>query len=156
VVENYKKLVSNPILVWHAIAAFAVLILLAVALMRTGNDSGMGVSAVELKFRALLDRIMVVRPRTKEFLIGHPAFFIGIALLLTRRRLMGLSLVALGMIGQVSLLNTFCHIHTPLAISVLRAFNGVWCGLVVGLVIWWLFVQPQVSKDIPGKSNAGK
>jgi hypothetical protein len=156
VAENYKKLVSNPLLVWHAVAAAAVLVLLAVALMRTGNDSGMGVSGVELKFRALLDKIMVVRPRTKEFMIGHPAFFIGIALLLARRRLWGLSLVALGMIGQVSLLNTFCHIHTPLAISILRAFNGLWCGLVVGIVIWWLFVRPQIVKDVPDKSYAGK
>ena len=156
VAENFRGLAGRPLLTWHAVAVAAVMVLLAVALMRTGNDSGVGVSALELKFRALLDKIMVVRPRTKEFMIGHPAFFMGVALLLARRRLAGLLLVAFGMIGQVSLLNTFCHIHTPLAVSILRAFNGMWCGLVIGVIIWWLFVQPQIKKDLPDKSYAGK
>jgi hypothetical protein len=104
--------------------------------MRTGNDSGIGVSGLELKFRAVLDRLMMVRPRTKEFLIGHPALFLGIAFLLKQRRLLGLPLVALGILGQVSLVNTFCHIHTPLLMSVIRAFNGLALGLVIGWLVW--------------------
>lgn len=134
--ENLRRVVSNPLFVWHAIAVVVGLGIIGFALMRTGNDPGVGVSPVELKFRAILDHLMGVRPRTKEFLIGHPAMILGIALLLTRRRAWGLSLVALGVLGQVSLLNTFCHIHTPLQVTIFRALNGLVLGLIFGLAAW--------------------
>ena len=38
-------------------------------------------------------------------------------------------------IGQVSLVNTFAHIHTPLFISLLRTVNGLWIGLIIGLLL---------------------
>lgn len=136
---NFRKWAANPLFVWQVIAVVLTLGIVGFALMRTGNDPGVGVSGIELKFRAILDKILVVRPRTKEFLIGHPAFFVGIALLLSKRRSWGLPLVAIGVLGQVSLLNTFCHIHTPLGISVLRAFNGLWLGVLIGLIVLWLF-----------------
>lgn len=135
---NIRKIVSHPLFVWHVVAFVAAMIIIGFALLRTGNDPGMGVSGLELKFRAILDRVMMVRPRTKEFLIGHPALFIGIALLLKRKRAWGLPFVAFGMLGQVSLVNTFCHIHTPLMMSVMRVTNGLVLGLIISLVIWWL------------------
>ncbi len=146
VVDSYRRMADNPLFVWHVIAVVFAVGVVGFALLRTGNDSGLGVSPLELKFRALLDHIMVVRPRTKEFLIGHPAMFLGIMLLLKRRRAWGLPLVVLGVLGQASLLNTFCHIHTPLSISVLRAFNGLWVGLFLGVAIWWLFVRERHAR----------
>jgi len=95
---------------------------------------------------------MAVRPRTKEFLIGHPALFVGIALLLTRRRGWGLPLVVLGVLGQVSLLNTFCHIHTPLNVSILRAVNGLVLGLLLGIAAWLLFARPHGKESDPSKN----
>lgn len=141
--ENVRKVVGHPLFVWHAIAVVVALGIIGLALLRTGNEPGVGVTGIELKFRAILDRLMTVRPRTKEFLIGHPALFLGIALLLTRRRAWGLPLVALGVLGQVSLLNTFCHIHTPLIISILRAANGLALGLVLGIAAWLVFARPR-------------
>ena len=148
--RNIRKVVNHPMFVWHALAVMVAVGIIGVALLRTGNDPGVGVSGIELKFRAILDRVMTVRPRTKEFLIGHPALFLGIAFLLTRRRNWGLPLVALGMLGQVSLLNTFCHIHTPLALSMLRSFNGLVLGLVIGLMAWSIFGR-WVKTDSPDK-----
>lgn len=140
-----RKLVDNPLFVWHVIAVFGALVVVVFALMRTGNDPGVGVSGVEMKFRSILDRILVVRPRTKEFLIGHPAYFIGIAFLLSRKRAWGLPLIALGMLGQVSLVNTFCHIHTPLQMSVIRVFNGLVLGTIISLLVWWVIGRFQSS-----------
>lgn len=146
VIASIRKIVAHPLFVWHAIAVMAALVIIGLAVMRTGNDAAVGVSGTELKFRAILDRLMVVRPRTKEFLIGHPALFLGLALLLSRRKAWGLPLIAFGVLGQVSLLNTFCHIHTPLAVSVLRAFNGLWLGLLIGIVAWLIFARPKPAR----------
>ena len=37
-------------------------------------------------------------------------------------------------IGQVSLVNTYAHIHTPLLISLHRSFNGLALGLLIGII----------------------
>ena len=99
--------------------------------MRTGNESA-AVSAWELALRARLDDLLAVRPRTKEFLIGHPLMLL---LLFLGYRDKYLPILAIGIIGQVSLVNTFAHIHTPLVISLVRTFNGLWLGIILGLLL---------------------
>jgi hypothetical protein len=125
--------------IYHEPARFGVLLLGLVALAalvlivaRTGNDAGVGVSATELKTRALLDRILPVRPRTKEFLVGHPFLILGIAWWWRGRRRLALPCFVVGSIGQVSLLNTFCHIHTPLIVSAWRDLLGLILGVALG------------------------
>ena len=154
---NIRRAVNHPLFVWHALAVAVALGIIVLALLRTGNEPGVGVTGIELKFRSVLDRLMAVRPRTKEFLVGHPALLVGTALLLTRRRGWGLPLVALGVLGQVSLLNTFCHIHTPLNVSALRAANGLALGLLLGIAAWYIvgiFSRPRGASAEPrGKST---
>lgn len=87
----------------------------------------------ERAFRAFLENTLGVRPRTQEFLIGHPLLVAGAYLYLRYRR--GLLLVVLGVIGQLTMVNTFTHIHTPVDISMLRGLYGVVFGLLVSLLI---------------------
>ena len=151
---NLREIAARPLFIWQAIALVFVLGLIGFALLRTGNEPGVGVSVVELKFRAILDKIMFVRPRTKEFLFGHPALILGAAFLFARRRSIGLPLVALGVLGQASMLNTFCHIHTPLLLTGLRAFNGLILGVIVGLLAWWFVGKPIVRTTDPSTKKA--
>lgn len=144
--DNIRRLAANPLFVWHAIAIMFVVVVLGLAVMRSGNDAAVGVSGLELKFRAILDKVLFVRPRTKEFLIGHPLMFVGLAMLLSRRKNWGLPLVAFGMLGQVGMLNTFCHIHSPLTMSVLRTVNGLVLGLIIGLGGYWVFARPKRAR----------
>jgi ABC-type nitrate/sulfonate/bicarbonate transport system permease component len=44
-------------------------------------------------------------------------------------------LLILGSIGQVSMVNTFAHIHTPFIISFIRSINGFILGIAAGLVL---------------------
>src|SRR5205823_12796035 len=86
----------------------------------------------EMSLRNMLDRYLV-RPRTKEFLIGHPALLAALLLGATRAgRGVRLSLALIGSIGQVSMVNSFCHLHTPLLMTVTRVFNGLWLGVLIG------------------------
>ncbi len=60
---------------------------------------------------------------------------LAVALALRNRwRWLPLASVLAGL-GQVSLLNTFCHFHTPLAISFLRTGQGLWIGALLGLMV---------------------
>ena len=136
--RRVAELWSQPLVVGGFVVFVVSLVVLGMLLARSGNDPGVGVSTVELQFRAILEKLMGVRPRTKEFMIGHPALLLGIALMSMRRVRWGLPLLILGAIGQVSIVNTFCHLHTPLYVSFFRVFNGLWTGFVVALVVAWI------------------
>ncbi len=126
---------GRPVVVIEALAVLAVLGGIAFALTRSGNESLVAPSAGEIKLRNLLESLLMVRPRTKEFLVGYPALMLAVALSLRGRRTW-LPLVALlAGVGQASVLNTFCHLHTPLHISLLRVGHGLWLGALVGLVV---------------------
>lgn len=139
-----KSMGANPVLIWQAAGMLAAVALVGLMVARSGNDSGLGVSGFELRFRSILDKILYVRPRTKEFLVGYPALLVGIAFALRGRREWAAPLVVVGSIGLISALNTFCHIHTPLELSLLRVLNGGIVGLIAGIVVYGLI------KNLPG------
>jgi hypothetical protein len=98
---------------------------------RSGNASDITPSSFELALRAHLTSILSVRPRFKEFLIGFPALALVPALGIADRRRFGwLVVLAIGM-GLGDVVDTFSHLHTPLAISLLRIVNGVVLGALV-------------------------
>jgi len=137
--RQLKRFLEQPILVKFAVVGGILLVALLVYVSRTGNESA-AISPLELKFRALLDNLLGVRPRTKEFFLGHPLlvllFYLGY------RNNNYMPLLLLGAIGQISLVNTYAHIHTPLAISLMRSFNGLWLGIAGGLLLialWRIF-----------------
>jgi hypothetical protein len=112
--------------------------ILAILVLRSGNW-GVPILEVEEGIRTLLENLFYARPRFKEFLIGHPLLFLwGVG---AAHKRYSVILLAGGMIGQVSIINTFVHLHTPLTISLLRTANGVALGLLLGLllgVLTWL------------------
>ena len=123
----------NPILIWQVLLGGGVLVALAVMLMRSGNESSVGVSSLELQLRSLLDRVLFVRPRFKDLLFQP---FLLLSLVLTgtkwpRQRIAAI----LASIALASMVNTFCHLHTPLVISALRVGYGVLFGLIVAIII---------------------
>ena len=127
--DYYKKLLFSKVTYF----VLGILGILAVALliyaMRTGNTGE--ISEIERSFRTLLDNILGVRPRTKEFLIGHPIF---VLLLYYGYKEKYIPLLIFAVIGQVSLVNTYAHIHTPLAISLIRTGYGLIFGLIIGFI----------------------
>ncbi|TJY41922.1 hypothetical protein E5161_12030 [Cohnella pontilimi] len=131
VTENARNILRMPLtVVW--VVGFVVLAGAGYYyLTRTGNAGN--VSSVELAFRSILENTFGVRPRTKEFLLGHPFMLLGIFLAL-RYRWATVLLVA-GTIGQLSMVDTFAHIHTPLILSISRILLGLGLGLLIGFVL---------------------
>jgi len=134
--QSLAALYAQPLLVGQIVVGVVALVALALFVARSGNDPGVGVSATELKVRSLLDKYLLVRPRTKEFLLGHPALFVALASAYAHRFPKAvLPLLVVGAIGQSSLLDTFCHLHTPLFISALRGLIGWALGAVIGALV---------------------
>ncbi|MDO4542639.1 MAG: DUF5693 family protein [Bacillota bacterium] len=130
VFDKTCRLVKQPVRYGELIILGVLAVALLILLLRSGND-GLEVSSLELAFRNKLEELLIVRPRTKEFIIGAPCMLL--ALYYGYKDYL-VPLWLLGAIGQVSILNTFCHLHTPLTVSLLRTFNGLWLGILIGLV----------------------
>lgn len=123
-----------PIRVKHAVILGVVALAGLIYVTRTGNFAIIPASELEEHMRLFLEKTLVVRPRTKEFLLGHPAFILAAVMaMMGHRKLLGFAVV-IGVIGQVSMVNTFSHLHTPLVVTLIRTFNGLALGLVIGLV----------------------
>ncbi|CAM4501993.1 DUF5693 family protein [Paenibacillus typhae] len=136
-IVNFKKLLQSQItVVW----ILALLVIGAVGyyyLSRTGNSGT--VSSLEIILRGKIEQFFGVRPRTKEFLIAHPLLLLGF--FLSTRYRDARVLIIIGTIGQLSIIDTVAHLHTPLYISSVRILLGLGLGLIIGLlliVIWQL------------------
>jgi MFS family permease len=57
--------------------------------------------------------------------------------------------LTVGAIGQVSILNSFCHLHTPLTLTLLRVFNGLWVGALAGIILCvvWDLVSRRIAPE---------
>lgn len=131
VFAKIKNVLSAHIRVlWVVLAAVAALVFIYY-LSRSGNEGQ--VSSLERMFRSFLEDTLKVRPRTKEFLIAHPLFILGGYLVFKYRS--ALYLIFAGVIGQLSLVNTFTHLHTPVWISLIRTAYGIGFGIVIGLLL---------------------
>lgn len=136
---NLRELGQQPLRVGQLVISFLGLAALAFMAMRTGNDAPGGVSGAELKLRSLLERFFVVRPRSKEIFLGHPALLLGLFMENRedeRSKTAAAVLLGIGAIGQTSIVNTLCHLHTPLQIGLLRIAVGLVLGAIIGLGIW--------------------
>ena len=133
--QNWRKTFTD---LWNTPITLGVLLLgllgvaaVALVYLRRGNTPAIGVSATEAKVRAALQDTLI-RPRTKELLL-HPAAILGLTGVMPAW-ITNVLLIA-GVVGQGSIIDTFAHYHTPLLISLLRTFNGVWAGALIGAVV---------------------
>lgn len=135
VVPQLKRMLNYPVYVKTLLALAGVAVVAWVFVGRSGHTAGVPVPEAELKLRAFLEKVMYARPREKEFMIGHPAFFL--AMLAWYRqwpRLAHFVLVLGATIAQGSLVETFAHLRTPVLMSAVRAFDGLAAGIVVGVL----------------------
>ncbi|MFD0714933.1 DUF5693 family protein [Paenibacillus sp. GCM10027626] len=130
VIANIRKVLTAQITVLWVIIAGVIGAAGMYYLSRTGNAGQ--VSSLELVFRNVLESTFGVRPRFKEFMLSHPPFLLGLFLALRYRA--AWVLLIIGAMGQLSMVDTFAHIHTPLYISLIRVLLGLGTGLIIGIV----------------------
>lgn len=174
---DIRAILKDPITYRQALIGIVILAALGFMISRTGNDNPAGVSGAELKMRDVLDKLLFVRPRTKEFLFGHPFLVVGICMLAWEQSrqakskssaplevhwdspeaesvaesahgpasppLAGWTALALmmGAVGQTDVVNTLCHMHSPILLAFARIAVGWLAGGILGLVLWSLIAR---------------
>ncbi len=132
--KKFRSFLEKPVYLWQICAIFIIVLGGVFYLLRTGNTAVVPVSDFERNIRSLLDGLLIVRPRFKDFLIGEPALFLT-AYLWSKGHCTYLWIfLALACLGQADIMDTFAHLHTPLLVSLLRVFHGVWIGSLTGFL----------------------
>lgn len=103
-----------------------------IVLQRSGNQSDIAPSSLELALRSHLTSILQVRPRFKEFVVAWPALILVPALIADDRRRWGWLFVLAAGMGLGDLIDTFSHLHTPLVVGIERVINGGVLGALIG------------------------
>jgi hypothetical protein len=133
--QQVVKLLNYPIYIKTLLILALVAISAWVFVGRSGHTAGVPVPDIELKMRAFLERVMYARPREKEFMIGHPAFFLAVMALYRQwPRVLHYALVVGAIIAQGSLVETFAHIRTPVFMSFVRGIDGMVAGIGMGIL----------------------
>lgn len=129
------RVCRTRISLYHLVILGALLFAAYIFVGRSGHTDGVPVPALEIKLRVFLEQVMYARPREKEFMIGHPAFFLA-AFAAYRKAPAWLRMVLVlgAVIGQGSLVQTFCHMRTPAIMSYIRALDGYVLGAVLGVI----------------------
>lgn len=114
-----------------AVAGAIVYIYLA----RSGHETNIQPSDLEMIFRNLLEYEFLARPRTKEFLFAFP--MVVAAFIFARKHVKEFLFPAglIAVIGFSSIANTFSHLRTPLYLSFVRTCYSVGLGVTVGVVV---------------------
>jgi hypothetical protein len=127
--QQTAKLFKTPITLLWVVAAILVAGVGYYYLSRTGN--GGKVSSIEMAIRPFLENTFHVRPRNKE-IMAHPIFLLGLFLSVKHRKAIYIMIFAV--IGQLSMVDTFAHIHSPMKISFARDLLGLGIGFILGLI----------------------
>ena len=141
VIAQIKKLLDMPLKVKTFMGFLIVAIAFVVLIARSGHTAGMPVSNAEIQFRSFLENLFYARPRSKELLIGHPAFMLAIMAYFKKwSKMLFFILVVIATLGQSSMVETFAHMRTPIFMSFMRGIDGLALGALLG-IIPMIFIQ---------------
>jgi hypothetical protein len=141
VLASLGNLLMAPLRIWHVLALAVVALGGLVYILRTGNVYlGLPIPQFDEGMRRFLENMLVFRPRTKEFLIGHPALILAATVALSGYWRLSLPLALVGCIGQISMINTFSHIHTPIVATLQRTLYGLTLGGAIGIAVSAIFL----------------
>ena len=134
-IERPADVLAARVQVYQLFVGLVICAAGALLVMRSGNQSDVGPSQLELAMRHGLAAALNVRPRLKEFAVGFPALMLLPALTPAHRKVAGwLFALAIG-VGLGDLIDTFSHLHTPIAISLLRVIIGLVVGALAGSML---------------------
>lgn len=130
--EGISDVLARPAL-WAELALIGAM-LLGLLVMALRSDNVSSVPAFEVAFRDFMERALRVRPRTKEFLVGYPLLILYYYVMKKNWAARYREAMRVGAsLAFSSAVNTFCHFHTMLLLSVVRVVNGWWLGIIAGL-----------------------
>jgi hypothetical protein len=134
IINTTVRFLNKEIKLYYGIIAVIIGAAAYIYISRTGHETEIQPSNIEMITRNFMEYVLLARPRTKEFLIAFPAIF-GAVFAASKKSefYMGMFMLA-GAIGTSSVINTFSHIRTPIYLSFARTVIALGFGIVLGSI----------------------
>ncbi len=132
VVHTSVRLLNKDIKIYYAIIAAVIGAVAYVYISRTGHETNIQPSSIEMITRNFMEYILLARPRTKEFLIAFPAIFAAVYAASKKSEFFTGLFTLVSAIGTSSVINTFSHLRTPIYLSLARTVIALGFGIVIG------------------------
>jgi len=132
--KDFINLIEQNIKIKHLIMVGIVAIAGFIYISRTGHETTVQPSDLEMIVRNFLENILLARPRTKEFLIAFPALMASVYMAHRGYKKLLYPLFLAGVIGLSSIVNTFSHLRTPVYLSLIRTLYSIAFGIIIGLI----------------------
>ncbi len=153
--QQIKDIINMPIKLWMVILLGVIAAIGYYYIQRTGHDSSIEVSTLEMIFRNKMEEILIARPRNKEFLFAFPSLMLMIYCAAKRYRLPTMLFGLFASTGAVSVINTFEHIRTPIALGFIRTAYSVCFGIILGIIAVLIFdIALRIARKIARKVSA--
>lgn len=154
-IKDLKWILNYNIKMWMVLLAMVVGAAGFIYLARTGHESGIEASSIELLARNYLEEVLYARPRTKEFLVAFPAVMLFIYSMVRNMKIFSFIFGLAGVIGFTSITNTFMHIRTPMELGFARTGYAAVFGIVLGVIyILILEVFYRIYRKRGSRNNA--
>lgn len=135
IINTSVEILNRDIKIYYAILAGIVGIVGYIYISRTGHETNLQPSNIEMILRNLMENILLARPRTKEFLIAFPAVFAAVFAANKKSDFFTCLFMLAAAIGTSSVINTFSHIRTPVYLSLTRTILGLILGIAIGCIL---------------------
>lgn len=132
--HDIRDMLSASIQVWMILLGGIIGLVGIYYISRTGHDTSVQPSTIEMLMRNFLEDHLLARPRSKEFLFAFPCVFLLIYSSVRKLRLWPVIFGLGSVIGLTSVVNTFMHIRTPLYLGFFRTGFSLLFGIIVGIV----------------------
>ena len=132
--REIKNLLLENLKFIHIFMGATLLVVGYIYISRTGHETNIQPSIIEIMLRNLLEESLLARPRNKEFLIGFPALLIGFYCGQKGYKKLVIVSGLAGTIGLASMINTFSHLRTPIYLSFVRTVYAAGIGIVIGIL----------------------
>lgn len=151
-IDDIKRLLLEDIKIIYVFAGVIVLIVGYIYMARTGHETNIQPSNLEMIFRNILEEKLIARPRNKEFLIAFPAVIMAAFAASRKYNIFIFPLLLCIAIGQTSIVNTFCHFRTPMTMSIIRTIYSLGMGIILGLMytllLSWVIKMGKRLRDL--------
>jgi hypothetical protein len=133
-IKPIKNILNADIKVYYVLLAGILGAVGYIYIARTGHETNVQPSNIEIIIRNFLENVLIARPRSKEFLFAFPAMLLAIFVANKKIPFVTEAFMLMSVIGTTSIINTFCHIRTPLYLSIYRTLISMCFGAILGCI----------------------
>ncbi|NLJ57235.1 MAG: hypothetical protein GX339_00130, partial [Tissierellia bacterium] len=135
VVNTTVGFLNKEVKIYYGIIVGILGLVAYIYISRTGHETNVQPSNIEMISRNFMEYVLIARPRTKEFLVAFPAIFAAVFAASKKSEFFTGIFMLVGAIGTSSVINTFSHIRTPIYLSFARTLIALLFGIILGCIL---------------------